>query len=61
MSRNDLLTVNTIRVLSAEAIQKASRGLAKAHPQEAIDGERIWCAHASQYHHEELEDSITTG
>ena len=46
---------------AAEAIAKASRGLAKAHPQEAIDGERIWCAHASPYHHEELEDWITNG
>jgi len=44
-----------------EAIQKASRGLAKAHPQEAIDGERIWCAHASPYAHPELEEWITNG
>jgi len=44
---------------AAEAIAKASRGLAKAHPQEAIDGERIWCAHASPYHHEELEEWIS--
>ena len=44
---------------AAEAIKKASRGLAKAHPQEALDGERIWCAHASPYHHEELEEWIS--
>ena len=46
---------------AAEAIAKASRGLAKAHPQEAIDGERIWCAHASPYAHPELEEWITNG
>lgn len=43
---------------AAEAIAKASRGLAKAHPQEALDGERIWCAHASPYAHPELEEWI---
>ena len=43
---------------AAEAVQKASRSLAKAHPQEALEGERIWCAHASPYHHEELEEWI---
>ena len=41
---------------AAEAIQKASRSLAKAHPQEALEGERIWCAHASPYAHPELEE-----
>ena len=44
---------------AAEAIAKASRGLAKAHPQEAIEGERIWCAHASPYAHPELEEWIS--
>ena len=42
-----------------EAVQKASRSLAKAHPQEAIEGERIWCAHASPYAHPELEEWIS--
>ena len=41
---------------AAEAIQKASRNLAKAHPEEALEGERIWCAHASPYAHPELEE-----
>lgn len=43
---------------AAEAIQKASRSLAKAHPKEALEGERIWCAHASPYAHPELEEWI---
>ena len=30
----------------------------EALAQEAIDGERIWCAHASPYAHPELEEWI---
>ncbi len=43
---------------AAEAIASASRGLAKHHPEEAVAGERIWCAHASPYAHPELEKWI---
>ena len=44
---------------AAEAIGKVSRSLAKHHPEEAIAGERIWCAHASPYAHPELEEWIS--
>ena len=43
---------------AADALGRVSRSLAHRYPREAIEGERIWCAHASPYAHPELEEWI---
>ena len=39
-------------------LDRISTMLELSFPKEAADGCRIWCAHVSPYHHEELEDWI---
>lgn len=42
-------------------IDRMNQTLARRYAREAQEGFAIWCAHASPYHHEELEEWITNG